>query len=173
MKSSIYSVTVITIMIVTTIFGCKKDDSKNSLVFGGKLISKSECKSNFKMIVAPTPDTLSCVDYYFDKSTNKLFLNHINAAFNCCPDSVYCNISLENNTIVVREYESASPCDCDCIYDLNIEVNGIETKSYQIKFIEPYAESEDEILFNIDLESELSGSYCVVRKGYPWGMSSF
>jgi len=151
--------------------GC---ETTKELVLSGSLVSHSECKSGLRTAfqISDTPDSLSCVEYSFDVINNKLSLTHINAGFNCCPDSLYCSITASNDTIIIREFEKKAQCNCDCIYDLYMEVNDIEEGKYQVKFIEPYAGDMEPLTFEIDLKKETEGSFCVVRNGYPWGMLS-
>ncbi|MFA5420089.1 MAG: hypothetical protein WC341_16675, partial [Bacteroidales bacterium] len=59
-------------------------------------------------------------------------------------------------------------CKCNCLYDLDIEINGIDAKIYQVEFIEPYSDEQEKIIFELDLTMEKEGSYCVTRKQYPW-----
>jgi hypothetical protein len=172
MKTSVFGLFV-TLVIIFLIYSCEKENNKQ-MALKGQLISKSSCKSNLKSTIriTETPDSLSCIDYSFDNSINKLTIKHINAGFNCCPDSVYCNVSLNSDTIIINEIEQDGLCSCDCIYDLGIEINGINPKAYQIKLIEPYANDQAKLLFRIDLSKEMTGSFCVTRKEYPWGMQS-
>jgi hypothetical protein len=55
------------------------------------------------------------------------------------------------------------------LFDLDIEVNGIESKEYFVKIIEPYSGEQDKLYFGIDLGANINGSYCVTRNSYPWG----
>lgn len=150
--------------------GCEKNDEKNdiNLPVSGQLIGYSDCKNekSFQM----TSDTLSCVKYSFDAVTNILSLTHINTAFNCCPENLYCEIIPKNDTIIIQELENSPQCHCNCLYDLDIEIQNIKTQKYQLKFIEPYADEHQEISFELDLTTTTEGSYCITRKNYPWGM---
>ncbi|HEY9122793.1 MAG TPA: hypothetical protein PK252_02335 [Bacteroidales bacterium] len=175
--------TLITLFITASLIGfaiysCEKDKANTpQSTFKGQLISKSACKSFLKSTrvitdITNTPDSLVCIGYSFDNSTNKLSIKHINAGFNCCQDTVYCNVSLSVDTILIQEIEQNPKCDCDCLYDLNIEIQGVDAKKYQIKVIEPYVGDQKKILFEIDLTKDKVGSFCVTRKQYPWGMKS-
>jgi len=55
------------------------------------------------------------------------------------------------------------------LFDLDIELKGIDQNKYQVRFVEPYAEGQEQLIFEMDLTSGNEGEYCVVRKGYPWG----
>ena len=72
---------------------------------------------------------------------------------------------------MIEEKEEAAQCDCNCLYDLEIEIEGVEEQSYQINVFEPYALDQAKLSFSIDLKSEPSGSFSVIRKIYPWGLS--
>jgi len=139
----------------------------------GSLTNYSDCKSSKSAdLEEDTPDSLSCVNYVYDAYTKKLSLTHINAGFNCCPGKISCRIYLDDETVIIKEKERASLCDCDCLFDLEIEVEGLDTKIYQLKFEEPYCGELPQLIFDVDLENCPEGSFCVTRKGYPWGMQS-
>jgi hypothetical protein len=146
-------------------------DSHNPLSLSGEMVSHSACKSGLKSASADSaaPDSVSCIEYSFDEVKNKLAILHRNAGFNCSPESLYCAVALIEDTILIREYESDAQCRCDCLYDLDIVISGVEAKKYQVKVIEPYAGNQEKILFGIDLEKEREGSFCAIRKQYPWG----
>lgn len=167
---------VLTILFIgLIIIGCEKEsDNKTQLTITGQLIDNSICKNELKSTtqITETPDSLSCVEYSFNAGKNKLLLKHINAGFNCCPDSLSCKVELNGDTIQIQEFEKEAQCHCNCLYDLDIEINGVEVKIYQIKFIEPYVADQDKLNFEIDLNKESNGSYCVTRKLYPWGVIS-
>lgn len=155
------------------IAACEKKASDEDQIISGRLISNSECKGLKSIfLTSSTPDSISSVEYNYHASNNKLMLKHINAGFNCCPGILTCDFRLNADTIIIQEYEEVAQCHCDCLYDLTIEIDGIETKKYQIKFIEPYATNLAPLIFELDLTSIISGSYSVVRKQYPWGISN-
>ncbi|MBU1013997.1 MAG: hypothetical protein KKG99_13435 [Bacteroidetes bacterium] len=155
------------------IAACEKKASDEDQIISGRLISNSECKSlKSNYLTSSTPDSISSVEYNYSASNNKLMLKHINAGFNCCPGILTCVFRLNADTIIIQEYEEAAQCHCDCLYDLEIEIDGVKTKKYQIKFIEPYATNLAPLIFELDLTSNISGSYSVVRKQYPWGISN-
>ncbi|MBN1952512.1 MAG: hypothetical protein JW801_15020 [Bacteroidales bacterium] len=142
-------------------------------IIEGELVDHSECKlSKSALEGTETPDTLSCVEYSYDASTRILTLRHINAAFNCCPGELGCIISEEENVISIRETEEAPMCDCNCLYDLEISISGVEKDSYTIEIDELYIPEENDLSFGINLKQKTEGSVCVVRKVYPWGLNS-
>jgi hypothetical protein len=174
MKKAVFSLLTV-FCIAFMIFSCGKNDEINKeLQMTGQLIGNSTCKNEFKSSdqISGTPDSLTCVEYSFDRDKNKLILKHVNAAFNCCPDSFYCKIELKGDTILIQEFETSALCKCNCLYDLDIEINGVEMKEYLIKFVEPYASEQSKLVFDIDLTTASQGSFCATRKQYPWGINS-
>ena len=174
MKNIVYLMTIAG-AIALIIYSCEstkedKTDDSTSLTLTGRLTDNSSCKG-FKEADSgtETPDTISCISYEFNEAENTLTLHHINAGFNCCPDSLYCEISINADTITIEEFEKESLCHCNCLYDLDIEIEGVDTKKYYLKFIEPYAGEQEKLFFNLNTEEENEGMYCVTRKLYPWG----
>lgn len=166
------SVVIISIIAIVSFLSACEESGINPGDISGKLINKSECKHS-KSAASETSDSLSCIDYTFISSGNKLVLKHINSAFNCCPGEINCDISLSNDTIIIEESEEVFLCDCNCLYDLNIEITGIEAKSYILKIIEPYVDKEDWLIVEIDLDDLTEDSFCVVRKQYPWNLPTY
>ena len=171
MKTSLISVLF---LIAFNFIGCENEsvNTKQNEI-NGELVFSSSCK-NESIILSDSisvPDTLSCVYYSYDQANMKLNLKHVNSVFNCCPESLYCDFSLQGDTILIKEHEASALCNCLCIYDLDMVISGIEYKNYIIKIVEPYINENERISFKIDLKQEITGSYCVVRKYYPYGMS--
>jgi hypothetical protein len=187
MKSPARSLLIFSILALI-LPGCEKNSGNNEpLILTGKLVNIPECKSHTSRVTnhltTSSPNYLftssplhlitsstSCVQHTYDKSKGRLTLKHINAGFNCCPDSITCEIILSGSTLEIHEKEASFLCNCSCLYDLDIEIDGIFEMQYTIKFIEPYASEQLPLLFGIDLKENSSGEYCVVREGYPWGM---
>lgn len=167
------------LLIGLVIYSCednkdKGDGDANNMVITGQLVSNSPCKNKLflKSDIEVLPDTISRVEYSFDNNTNKLIMKHINAGFNCCPDSLYSKIELKGDTILIQEFQKEAGCRCNCLYDLDIEINGVEKDKYQVKFVEPYGSKQNRIEFEIDLKNAANGSFSVIRKRYPWGIYS-
>jgi len=112
----------------------------------------------------------SCIHFTYDETTRQLSLGHINAAFNCCPDSIYCQVSEDNDTITIEEFEGMGLCDCICLYDLDIRIEGMLPKMYYIKVVERSIDDDERLYFNVDLGLTPTGDYCVPRNSYPWGL---
>lgn len=136
----------------------------------GELIDYKGCKEFIPSVdFDDTPRNQSCVSYGYDGST--LFLDHINAGFNCCQDMIYAVIVIEDDIITITESEDppGGLCDCLCLFDTRYVIRNLLPVEYTVRFVELYVYNDDPVLeFGIDLSSPFSGEYCVTRKHYPW-----
>ena len=150
---------IIVIFAACFITSCENENVNNSQSnFYGKLVKHSECKQENIVLQDDVPENVSQINYSFDAATNKLTLKHINVEFNCCIDSLYSDISLVNDTILIKEFEFVTnPCRCKCLYDLEMLVTGVEAKKYTVKITEPY-----NIVFDIDLKTTTTGSFNII-----------
>jgi len=114
-------------------------------------------------------ESQSCIEYAFDQDARKLMVKHLHAGFNCCPESLWCTVVFRNDTIIIEEFEKQMGCNCNCLYDLDLEVEGIESGKYQLRIIEPYISNQQQLIGLLDLRSQKQGSICVSRSIYPWG----
>lgn len=159
------------------IAGCETNpDNTNNSRVTGRLTHVSGCKSHASTIPKASlsnsnlTSPSSCLQYTYDKLTNRLTLRHINAAFNCCPDTITCEVKQNGSTIEILEKEASALCNCSCLYDLDMVIDGLFEIRYLIRLTEPYAGSQEPLIFTIDLKQKPSGELCVARDGYPWGM---
>ena len=150
-------------------FSCREENQMKRLE--ASLSSNLICKSNLKSADA-IPDSISRIDYQYNETTKTLTFIHTNAGFNCCPDKLSCEVNLQNDTLRIEEFEKVAACDCNCLFDLSIEIKDIEKKSYYVQFIEPYAKGLASLYFDINLNNHNTGNYSVIRKQYPWGINS-
>lgn len=60
-------------------------------------------------------------------------------------------------------------CKCNCLYDLELEVAGVESGNYQLRMINPYLGTQKPLILALDLRTQKQGSFCVERSIYPWG----
>lgn len=113
--------------------------------------------------------TQDCIEFEYD-GQGILVVRHINTAFNCCPDSLFAEISVDQGRILIQEREVlVQPCNCLCLFDLHFRIEGLKTGSYEIMVEQLYLESESEPHhFSVDLQGPVSGSDCIVRDEYPW-----
>ena len=136
----------------------------------GRLVARTDCKSfGAPGAAAASPSSRECVEYDYD-GRGRLKLKHVNAGFNCCPGTISATVEVSNGDILIKERESSSLCDCDCLYDVDYEIAGLAGGTWRISVIGPYQPDGDPPLeFLVDLSQASSGSYCVERTRYPWG----
>ncbi|MBN1164933.1 MAG: hypothetical protein JXB45_10165 [Candidatus Krumholzibacteriota bacterium] len=140
----------------------------------GTLLHYTGCKDMPQFTEGPSsvPSNLSCAVYHYD-GIGTLFLDHINAGFNCCQDKIMAEITILNDLITIEEMEipPGGLCYCNCLFDLTFSIVDLPPGQYTIKFIEPYRVPEDEALeFTADLSSAVTGDFCAKRNYYPWGI---
>ena len=134
----------------------------------GFLVGGAECKS-----YGAKDDTLEqdCIVYDYD-GEGTLNLTHVNDMFNCCPESLYITVNVEDNVISVDEYETDGLCDCICMFDLEYRIINLSPGIYTLNVNNVYYYgsfySIEPIEFEIDLTSPTSGVYCVDRPYLPW-----
>ena len=119
----------------------------------GTLLSYSGCKYGAGKTAADslTSDTDFLVYSYADGS---LLLDHLNTAFNCCPDSLGASIEIIGDTIRIHEeeYLTDGGCRCLCLYDLAYEIQDLASGTYRIELDQMYLpDGEDPLTLNIDL----------------------
>lgn len=163
------------IVAIGLFLGCENENESAKVPFEaeGKLVENSECKGMKSMFLQDnTPDSLSCCEYSYNPETEVLTLVHVNAGFNCCPGELSVDVYSANDTIFIEEFEEAALCNCNCLFDLEIELNNIPQQSVNLSFIEPYAQDMEKLTFTINLNETTVGSVCATRKKYPWGVYS-
>ena len=163
---------LIAFLLLLTLCSCKpeSENPKELNLSANFLTNNPECNHlKSAEIIRSTPNSQSCIEYYFDQSTKILLIKHLNAGFNCCPEKLWCTVAYRNDSIIIQEFEKHMGCKCNCLYDLDLEVLGVEPGNYQLRMIEPYAGNQDKIRFELDLLTQKRGTFCVTRKQYPWG----
>lgn len=119
------------------------------------------------MFAGAAPEDSNCIIYDYD-NTNTLNIRHQNAMFNCCPDSLYADVDIMDNIILITEYESLTmPCDCVCDFDLDYMIANLAPGDYVLKVVSPHYYHyennqvvQDTMLVNLDLISNPSGYEC-------------
>ena len=119
------------------------------------------------------PSDMDCILYQYD-GEGILSIEHINAGFNCCPDNIIADISIEENIITILENETFSDtlggCYCLCLFDVDYEIINLPPGEYTIQVIGLcLMEGDDSLVFTVDLNSTPEGDFCVYRDHYPWG----
>jgi hypothetical protein len=105
----------------------------------------------------------ACIVWEYD-GESILQLTHINAVFNCCPDSVGGEISIAGQTVTIDEVEWLTlPCDCICPFDVEYTILNLPPAEYTITVDEVYVGGEAPLDFTVDLVALPSGEFCVAR----------
>jgi hypothetical protein len=138
----------------------------------GRLVGRTNCKNfgarDAGAAAAPT-SSQECVEYRYD-GRSVLTIKHVNAGFNCCPGTITADIRVEGGAIRIKESESSSLCDCNCLYDVDYEIANLAPGAWRISVTGPYQSEDDPPLeFFADLRGEVSAAFCVARTHYPWG----
>jgi hypothetical protein len=163
------TIVIASLAIIFLMSVCEKEARKHEhQEITGELVSHSECKSNKSAEITSGEKDFSKVIFLYKSSEQKLKLSHINAGFNCCPGGISCKINYNSDTINIIESEEKASCNCDCLFDLEIEVEGIEAKTYFLNFDEPYVDDQAKLQFSVNLAYSDSGSFTVNRSMYPW-----
>lgn len=140
----------------------------------GQLIRHSDCKSfpAVRVSTATPPHSSSeeCLEYIYD-GQGHLTLKHINAGFNCCPGTISADIVILAGEITIKEKEESSLCDCNCLFDLDYDFMNVKPGVYRISIKGPYQPPDEPPLeFVVALKGPISGTFCVPREKYPWGL---
>lgn len=167
---------IIFIVISLFTFGsCAKNAVTPEVQSVGVLTSYEGCKS-FAAVTGLEADlhgnAIECIEYEYDGEA-VLILKHINAGFNCCPGKIDATISVTKNMIVIEDKEEEQGCFCRCLFDLRYEILDLKPGEYTIAVRGPYIEETDErLIFNVELSGPSSGTFCVNRMHYPWGVEN-
>lgn len=136
----------------------------------GMLVYASGCKETTGVPKMDMPRNMDCVEWTYDPA-GVLLLTHINSGFNCCPDSVFSDITINDATIHIQEYEKDGLCDCLCLFDLEYRFENIAPSIWTIRFQGLYGMPEDPPLEQvINLADSSEGLFCIQRDYYPWGI---
>jgi hypothetical protein len=140
----------------------------------GVMLGYFGCKQPAKVSLPDsTPPNQDCIQYQYD-GAGILLLKHVNAGFNCCPDEILGDVTITGNHITLTETESLEPsggCFCLCLFDVDYQISDLPPGEYTITVNQLYLQPGTQTLeFTVDLVSSPSGSYCVQRDDYPWGI---
>ena len=146
---------------------CGRDDEP---VLDPEMSSSTDMVCKFMVPLkgdAPGPNQ-TCV--FWEYNDDGLFtMTHYNAGFNCCPEAILTSMTVSGDTIFIVERDSLQLCRCNCLYDIDFVIENLQAQKYIVSFYEPFVvEPKAPLVFEIDLEAEVSGKYCEYRDYYPW-----
>ncbi len=133
----------------------------------GRIIGHSDCKSTLKGAMADSmPLNLDCLAYQYD-GASLLDLQHINAAFNCCP-RITADIVIDSGLITITESDPLQACRCICLFDVGYRIVGLSPGVYTIKIIGMFICGPGPLEFTVDLTSPGTDTLCVDRSCGTW-----
>ena len=110
----------------------------------------------------------TCVDWEYDGDST-FTMTHFNSGFNCCPVAILTSMRMSGDTLYIAERDSMQLCRCNCLYDIDFVVHYLKPQKYVVRFIEPFViDPMPPLVFEINLEEEMSGRVCQNRDYYPW-----
>ena len=138
----------------------------------GDVTSHTSCKGgSLASATIAIPNNQDCIEYSYD-GQSVLLLKHVNAGFNCCPDSLTADFQIASGEIIIDEAEFLTNhgCSCLCLFDLEFQISNLPPGLYHIRVNEKYLQSGANLLaFTLNLKAGISGDFCVTRDFYPWG----
>jgi hypothetical protein len=145
---------------------CERQDDPGPLSIS--VSSDMECKNGSSLKSNDPAPELSCIRYSYD-GDSILVIQHLNAAFNCCPEGFAIDIEVIGDSLIIREDDEKQLCKCNCLYDLEIRVRNLPADQYHIRIVEPYVSAAgNRLIFDLDLKNEPDGEFCVTRAADWW-----
>ena len=128
MKNEIFSVTSIILILISS---CQKNIERQIYIEDKVLninsLTYSDCKQN---------SSSSEITEYLEYNTvdsNYLFVKHLNASLNCCPDSIKVNSFIADGEIYYSVCQKAPNCNCNCLYDISCVIGPLVYAKYQMR----------------------------------------
>lgn len=170
--SVFWSMAFILLILTYIISGCEKTSNVSETKPTATLIKYSDCKNNAGILSDTVLNNQDCIEYNYNNKERILKLKHINAGFNCCPGNITADISINNDAIILNEKEQNAGCHCNCLFDIEYEIKNFSSMIFKIVVVEPYRPVNEDVLeFNVDLNIQPTGKFCVERNNYPWNMN--
>jgi len=76
---------------------------------------------------------------------NSIYVAHLNASYNCCPDDIKVILSFEENNLKLSEEEINPVCDCICCYNIETEIKVFIPGEYIIEVCWDDWETQEEL----------------------------
>lgn len=141
-----------------TAFSCKKNND-NSRKIEDKLLKIEDLSySGCKQATKSTGNT-EYLEYYTVDS-NYLFIKHINASLNCCPDSIKVISSILNGKIQYSVCQKESNCNCNCLYDITCKIGPLVYANYTMKISVCTGSTAE---FKMDFNNTTNGKFEILK----------
>jgi hypothetical protein len=150
--------------------GCGNEDpaGPGSSSPTGVLVSMSDCKG-FDAVAPARHAGQDCLSWSYD-GRGTLTLQHVNTAFNCCPDYDI-KLAVRQHTLTLIEQEITGHCSCLCLFDLTFTITDLPPGLYRVEIEQEYLESGAPThAYELNLEQAGTGTLCVERQQYPWDL---
>ncbi|MFH1194973.1 MAG: hypothetical protein V1720_04635 [bacterium] len=170
MRTRFYKFRAATVFITVfclSLFVFNSCDADEDLPSGIANVQSTGCKNNNPRSFQPYSANQECIEYEFVTS-GVLEITHINMSANCCPGGFIVDFEMHGDTIIVFESSTKNDCRCICLYDLNYSIKNIALDKYFFRVEQGYPEEYEKLEFEMDLNSQTEGVFCVDRNGYPW-----
>ncbi len=154
------------VLIAGLICSCERNNTNGELSIS--VTSDLVCKGSALLKTNDPPPEVSCINYSYD-GDSILSLQHLNAGFNCSPESVLADIEIKGDSLIIREDDSKHGAKCNCLYDIQITVRNLPAGQYHVRIVEPYVNySWPRLMFDLDLKKTRTGEVCVTRPEGWW-----
>ncbi len=162
MKLKTLLLTVIFLFLLLGGMGCEKEFSNENIQI--KDFSYFGCKektannvNGFAAVKGFKSDEY--IEYRAD-ADGYLHIKHVNAVFNCCPDTITATSSIDGKKISIVESETNPICDCICNYDLEYKLGPLSNGKYTLIF---NRDTNEFLRFTINYNSSLKGKIYIVK----------
>jgi hypothetical protein len=93
------------------------------------------CKSGKKLGLNAAQYPCGDDEFLLTVIGNTLHLMHKNATYNCCPDDIVVSLTVQGNTLNLKEEEIlTTPCYCLCCYDVESTVVDLPPGEYVVRY---------------------------------------
>ncbi len=107
-------------------------------------------------------EPVSSFEAAYDSETGNVEVIHRNAMFNCCLDEIAVEMTLDGNTIKLKEAEVApNPCFCTCPYDVTTTIGSLEDGLYTVEFYNDSNQLQGSANVAVGVSSRSANSECL------------
>ncbi|MHC4785861.1 MAG: hypothetical protein ACYTE6_07830 [Planctomycetota bacterium] len=66
---------------------------------------------------------------------DRLAVTHFDATYNCCPEDIAVSLAVDEWLLILTETEiPGMPCDCNCCYEVESAVEGLDPGTYTVEY---------------------------------------
>ena len=159
MKAKTILFSVITLFLLISGIGCEKEKEVVKESIQIKDFSYYGCKKEETTKSTRAVESEEYIEYKAI-ADGYLYLKHVNADFNCCPDTIKATISIEENNITIVESETGPKCNCICDYDLECNLGPLSFEKYTLIFSR---DTREYLRFTINYSSSLYGKVIIPK----------